>query len=127
MLDYKENCSAQMYAAIWDADIPWTREEVKQLPTELINSDAADIYSHRQMIARPDGYIMGRAAAAAAAAAGRDDDSSNNNIQCTNQEVLMVSWLLDRDDVSTTKLLRLYTAWVDKRMSYLPLRVKKLI
>jgi hypothetical protein len=47
------------------------------------------------------------------------------NPQCTNRELLLVSWLLDRDDVDTTKLLKLYTAWIDIRMNFLPLRIKK--
>jgi hypothetical protein len=33
---------------------------------------------------------------------------------------MLVSWLLDRDDVDTAKLLQLYTAWVDPQMCYLP-------
>jgi hypothetical protein len=123
MLNHKEKCPADTYAAIWNADIPWTTEKVNQLPTELINTDAADVYSNRQIIARPDGYIISRAAAAAAAS--DDDNNRYTNPQCTNRELLMVSWPLDRDDVDTAKLLRLYTAWVDKQMSYLPLRVKK--
>jgi hypothetical protein len=51
MLKYKENCTADIYAAIWDADISWTREDVKQLPAELL--DAAKVYTYKHMVARP--------------------------------------------------------------------------
>ena len=102
MLNHKEKCTADIYAAIWDADIPWTREQVKQLPKEIL--DTATFYTYKQMVARPDSN-----AGSSQNTDDNDDDSKYSNKQCSNRELLLVSWLLDRDDVDTANLLQLYT------------------
>eukprot|EP00953_Heterococcus_sp_UTEX-ZZ885_P004473 2922-Heterococcus_DN1.PRE.7 len=120
MLNYKEKCPAETYAAVWNADIPWTREEVRQLPVALI--DSVTLHPYEQMVARPTSSTNGDNTDNSDDC---DDDEDRSYPQCSNRELLLVSWLLDRDDVDTTKLVKLYTAWVDQRMNYLPLRIKK--
>jgi hypothetical protein len=96
MLKHNEKCPAETYTAIWNADIPWTREEVRQLPTALI--DSVTLHPYEQMVARPtssNGDSTDNSDDC-------DDDDNRSNPQCTNRELLLVSWLLDRDDVDTT-------------------------